>query len=398
MIKIFNEKLDDFKHFLYNGTTKKQERIMDTICSSVLLAEKQYDEAMMHIKKNIKKEQILHLLIDICNKLIRYRLDHEQVKYCFYELIDMLDVDCVYLTKYKNNIFKVIHKWTADECITFIDFGDAFINQYDEFGLHSDFHRCYSNDKTRECVFPIIIKNKLWGTFNLVKKAEAGDTPSPCQYNKSISKCYWNIDQVYICSILSSIFSSHIKTYKLIDDLKQQNLITELTASIVKMYTWSKDEFGKYVYCTPEWKEVFFGLDKDVDIFGKTDIELLDDFRSRTGLEHTYGNVCKSSDEHCMDQGKPCYYLEAGYIGGKLFLLDVRKSPLYDDGRLRGTVGVARDLSDSADDVKKMISYYIDKGIAENLNPDNMYSDGVVAYWIKTEDAYNSVLKGILPR
>lgn len=396
MIKLFNDSITELKRF-FSKTDDERDRLLETIYSSVLLAEKDYNEAITTIEKKIKKEQILHLLISITSKLIRSKLDSDILSNDFNNLLELLDVDCIYLSKYKNNTFKVVKRWSHDECLELLEFKDEFIGAYNEFGTKRGFHKCSFNSRVGECAFPIEINGKLWGAFVILKYLN-NDRPKECCYNKFDFKCYWNSDQIYICSILSSIIASHIKTYKLIDELKQQSNIIFTTASMVKIFTWSKDEFGKYIYCSPEWKETFFDLNRDVDISGKTDIELLNGFRERTGKEHTYGNVCKSSDEHCIQQGKTCYYLEAGYIGGKLFLLDVRKTPLYTDGRIRGTVGIAKDLSDNEYEVKKMLSYYINKGIVENLNPENMYVDDVVAYWIKTEDTYNDILKGILPR
>lgn len=183
--------------------------------------------------------------------------------------------------------------------------------------------------------------------------------------------------------------------------LKEQFHVLNTTVDLIDGYMWNKDAEGRYLYCTPKWKSLFFRLSDDTNIVGRTDIDLLNEFRAKTGLEHTYGNVCSGTDQHCIAQKQTCYYIEAGYIAGDLFLLEVTKTPLFDsEGNIKGVVGIARDRSSDASLIKIMLHEYIKKGMAINLNPDKMHDDRVVAYWIKSKDEYNSLVSqsGIIPR
>lgn len=183
--------------------------------------------------------------------------------------------------------------------------------------------------------------------------------------------------------------------------LEEKSHILNTTVDLIDGYMWNKDAQGRYLYCTPKWKSLFFGLPEDTDIVGKTDIELLNEYRQRTGLEHTYGNVCSGTDQHCIEQKHTCYYIEAGYIADELFLLEVTKTPLFDaNDTIVGVVGIARNRSNDAPLIKIMLHEYIKKNIAINLNPEKMHDDRIVAYWIKSKIEYDSFVSqsGILPR
>ena len=68
---------------------------------------------------------------------------------------------------------------------------------------------------------------------------------------------------------------THIKQTE--QKLRDRNIVLNSTVDLIDGYMWNKDSEGRYLYCTPKWKSLFFGLSELVDIVGKTDIELLDD-------------------------------------------------------------------------------------------------------------------------
>lgn len=109
-------------------------------------------------------------------------------------------------------------------------------------------------------------------------------------------------------------------------------------------YLWRKDIDGRYEYCDPSWCKVFFKLPHGCDIIGSTDKELLSDFAS-TGKIHTYGDVCVGTDQHCIQEGKKSHYIEMGWIEDELFVIDVIKTPIFENNIITGTVGFARDIS-----------------------------------------------------
>jgi len=393
MFNMVKNKISSIKSMFVNSI-EEEERLLNNISSAVLMAEREYDDISFSLKNSIKKEQMLHVMVDICNNLIKNRLDHDNIKNIIYELIDILKIDGIYLTKYKNNTFTTIKEWKSVDYDYHLIFGKHFYDDYIKYHDNNDFHRCFEGDNTRECVFPIRINDTLWGTFNLVKIKNEIDEPNLCAVDGK-RLCYWNEDQVFICSILSSVFSSHIKTYKLIDDLEQQNQIIDKTAKMINVFTWTKDVNGKYLWCSNSWRDLF--LRTSIDVKGKYDSDIIKEYKESTGKRHTFYNICRLTDNHCIDNGKTCHYIKVGYISDDMYIFDVKKSPLYEDGKIVGVVSVARDDSLDKENVEKMLSFYKDKGIAKKLNKD-ISENGVVAYWIKTEDTNINVSEGVLPK
>ena len=60
---------------------------------------------------------------------------------------------------------------------------------------------------------------------------------------------------------------------------------------------WAKDLDGKYLMINKSFREKFcYGL-SDIEILGKTDLELSKMFKEQVGDEnHTFGKKCKNSD------------------------------------------------------------------------------------------------------
>lgn len=152
-------------------------------------------------------------------------------------------------------------------------------------------------------------------------------------------------------------------------------------------------EFGNYMLC-----EKFFCFSDDclcdctTHISGKSDIDLINEFRERTGLRHSYGELCFSTDLHSLEQailfqetggekGRPsCRYIECGYIGQRALLLDVIKTPLFLPDSIPSkkthtySVGNACDGINCCEEKMNLALSLLDKGQAERL------SNGVI--WI----------------
>ncbi len=168
------------------------------------------------------------------------------------------------------------------------------------------------------------------------------------------------------------------------------NLATEFTrlqimdsiSSVMDGYIWFKDENGIYKYASPRWIKVFFDLPETFNIAGKNDIDLLNQYRTKTNNEHTYGEMCVGTDAHCMAEDKTCRYVEIGYIAKQIFILDVVKTPVKDNsGQLIGTVGFARDRSRNKKVIQEELKIYAKNGWVENLDPTS-YKKDIVAYYI----------------
>ena len=156
-------------------------------------------------------------------------------------------------------------------------------------------------------------------------------------------------------------------------------------------YVWLKDLDGRYLFCDPTWCQVFFKMERgcDEEIVGRTDKAILTEFRG-SGHRHTYGNVCKGTDQHCLKVAKKQHYIEFGWIEDDLFVIDVIKTPFYSGNKISGTVGFARNLSDSANWVCEEVQRMLTQGNAEIISKQG---DCVAAYLIKNEDCRTTAHK-----
>lgn len=152
-------------------------------------------------------------------------------------------------------------------------------------------------------------------------------------------------------------------------EVARKNKILEgiITASAGHM--WLKDFEGRYIFCDHTFCHEFFGLSSnDCEVIGFNDMELLDAYRTHTG-SHDFGDLCVSTDTITRDAHAPCHFIEIGRINGQLFVLDVIKTPLFDDrGHYEGCVGFAwPNRSCDHTRVLRGITYLTGQGKAKQL-------------------------------
>ena len=135
----------------------------------------------------------------------------------------------------------------------------------------------------------------------------------------------------------------HIKTEEIYTFLR---LLTDNLPDMV----WAKDIHGKYLFANKAiCDNLLMAKDTDEPI-GKNDVFFA--LREREKHKdkknwHTFGELCFDSDEIVLQNLKPQRFEEYGNIKGKLLYLEVHKAPFFDDeGRLLGTVGSGRDITE----------------------------------------------------
>lgn len=157
---------------------------------------------------------------------------------------------------------------------------------------------------------------------------------------------------------------------------------------------WEKDLESRYTFLNTRHCNDFFkiSLTEVKDIIGKTDSEIIAEFVHRTGKTHTFGNICTGTDAYTLDKNKKCRFWEIGYIGGKVFILDVTKAPKVENGKVVGTIGWAINNTQKECEVNSLLEVFIKSGEAMRLNPD---SEDTASYLItKTLNPFN----GIFPK
>ena len=351
------------------------------------------------------KEKVLSLLIEVSNTIISSNIDINNIDKIIQTMLTITNSDEAYYSELINDKFVRKIGYTKNNTGYFSspyehnilpEFYDTLLSYQCYIVNNNEFEPeekiIFNNANINSiCCCPIMINSKLVGMLGF-------------QTNRNI---IWNSDTINLCQIMASLVSTYIAKQQLIEDLKQSKQkvdnicqTIELTVDLIDGYMWHKDSNGKYIYCTPNWKTIFFGLDTNIDIIGKNDIELLSEFRIRTNIEHTYDNICVGTDEHCKQQKCTCYYIEIGYIDNKIFILEVTKTPYFDEyGNYTGIVGIAKDRSNDKYLIEVLLDQYLEQNLCENLNLKNMDKERVTAYWIKNKEINHQLTqKNIFPK
>ncbi|MBN1424812.1 GAF domain-containing protein [Candidatus Fermentibacteria bacterium] len=109
---------------------------------------------------------------------------------------------------------------------------------------------------------------------------------------------------------------------------------------------WAKDAQKRYLFANKAMCERLLNATHIDEPRGKTDMFFAQRERAAHPDRpdwHTFGEICRDSDEEVMRSGKPGRFDEYGNVRGEPLYLDVYKAPLVDEkGRLLGTVGCGR--------------------------------------------------------
>ncbi len=171
-------------------------------------------------------------------------------------------------------------------------------------------------------------------------------------------------------------------------ELYKKNRLLEAIINSAGSYLWYKDHDHKYLFCDVGFQNDFFRITERNEIIGKNDIEMLNLFRARTTIKHDFGKLCIGTDIHSKDQKTQCRYIEGGYIGDKLFVLEVIKSPLFtEDGKYMGNIGAAWNRSEEMDTLVQDKEELIKQGRLEVLSK-NDYPQSPFVWWIKPRTTY----------
>lgn len=111
---------------------------------------------------------------------------------------------------------------------------------------------------------------------------------------------------------------------------------------------WAKDLQGRYLYANKEiLNTLFYGFDKSA-VLGRNDLEITKLCKELVGdKNHTFGEICKNSDYIVLKNLSKRRFLEYGKVNGSEIYLEVHKAPFYNsEGKLLGTVGTGRDITD----------------------------------------------------
>ncbi len=112
---------------------------------------------------------------------------------------------------------------------------------------------------------------------------------------------------------------------------------------------WAKDLDKRYIFANKALCRDLLQAENTDEPIGKTDLFFALRERGRFPDDpswHTFGELCRDSDQIAMDAGEKRQFDEFGNVRGRFLFLDVHKAPFIDEhGRAIGTVGSARDVT-----------------------------------------------------
>jgi len=152
------------------------------------------------------------------------------------------------------------------------------------------------------------------------------------------------------------------------------------------LMVWEKDAGHRYTQVNDQHLQTFYGLlpqDRHL-VIGRNAGDLIREIREETGMEHTFGEICISTDDYTRDAGGPLRFFELGYRDGQPLLLDVYKEPIFHRGDYAGSKGNALDMSVRESAVYDLLQYYISMGLARRI--DSGGKRDVAAYIIDDTD------------
>jgi ligand-binding sensor protein len=152
-----------------------------------------------------------------------------------------------------------------------------------------------------------------------------------------------------MCKILSVLGLQNIRQAQEINKrvkiekevVKANRMVRRMCDNLPEMI-WCKDLDKKYMFANKAVCENLLFTTTE-EVVGKDDIFFAS--RERTldpGNDkfHTFGVICHKSDQKVLTSGKTIHLEEEGYLKGKKVILEITKSPFFDEnGRLIGVVG-----------------------------------------------------------
>lgn len=181
-------------------------------------------------------------------------------------------------------------------------------------------------------LIPILDNGKMWGCIGIV--------------NHNKFKHWTNLEKRFF-SLLSKLFSIYITLYLATVNINEKDAIMNDLDTGVTIYSWRKDNEGRYLYVDEKWTKIFYpSIWKHMSLIGETDMGAITYFRKLQGNSHTFGELCIGSDQLCIEARKEEHFLEVGAINGKPLLLHVIKKPHFDsEGKLIDIIGIAHDIT-----------------------------------------------------
>lgn len=157
---------------------------------------------------------------------------------------------------------------------------------------------------------------------------------------------------ILLARLVENVIKHHNIFTQLFESEQKYKRLQELFRSIadnMEDMLWAKNINKQFIFVNKAICEKLLNA-RDIDEpLGKTDLFFAERERAAHPEDpqyHTFGEICRDSDQVIIDTGKPGRFDEFGNVKGKFLFLDVIKTPLYDEnGNMIAVVGAARDVT-----------------------------------------------------
>lgn len=130
---------------------------------------------------------------------------------------------------------------------------------------------------------------------------------------------------------------------------KLSNMLRLMCDNVPDMI-WAKDLEKRFIFANKAICSHLLNATDSYEPIGKTDLFFAERERSRFPDNpdwHTFGEICRDSDQITMEAGVPMQFDEFGNVKGQFLFLDVHKAPFLDEnGKMIGIVGSARNITE----------------------------------------------------
>jgi len=191
--------------------------------------------------------------------------------------------------------------------------------------------------------FPKKVINGQKRYFHSIKtpvKDEHGEIVGLCGISREITETRFLIDERH--RVITDLKASEAK-------FKKVSKLLRLMCDNVPDMIWAKDMNKQFIFTNKAiCDKLLMAKDTDEPV-GKTDIFFAQRERAVNPENenwHTFGEICRNSDDAVMENKKAERFDEYGNVRGEFLFLDVYKAPFWDEnGKMIGTVGCGRDVT-----------------------------------------------------
>ncbi|MCG8618371.1 MAG: PAS domain S-box protein, partial [Desulfobacterales bacterium] len=109
---------------------------------------------------------------------------------------------------------------------------------------------------------------------------------------------------------------------------------------------WAKDMADRFIFVNRAVCEMLLNCESATEAVGKPFSYFVDREKEK-GFDLTFDGVCAEADRVVRETGKPGRFMAEGRVRGAKLILDIHKTPFFDDrGEMAGIMVSARDITD----------------------------------------------------